>query len=68
MCDTSIMKDMKCEQIDPYNLSVNVVNYNHKAKTQICRFLLAYRIIHPSKPKLHQDAPTFQINCREASV
>ena len=53
-----------CEQIDRYNLFGNVFGYNREEKTQICRFLFAAVYA----PKLHPNAPTFEINGHEASV
>ena len=42
LCGTNMMNNIKCVQIDPYNLSGNVFGYNHKQKNQICQFMLAY--------------------------
>ena len=62
LSDTNMMQYIYCEEIDPYNLSGNVLGYSDIGKTQICRFLYAYQFM-----PLHPDTPTFEINGCEAA-
>ena len=49
--------------MDPYYLSGNAFGYNHKEKTQICRFFHAYQFM-----QVASGSPGFEINGHKASV
>ena len=42
LCDTNMMNHIYCVQINPWTLYGKVFGYNHKEKTQICRFFVCF--------------------------
>ena len=64
LCDTNMMDYIKCEQIDPYNLTSNVFGYNKMKKLKCLNFCL----LTSSCTHVAPNAPTLEINGHEDFV
>ena len=64
LCDPIMMEYIQYDQIETYNFSGNVFGYNHREENS--NFTIYAILLYT--PKLHSNAPTFEINGYETSV